>query len=164
MQEGLGQLGDFRRHGGRKEQGLPGERHQLADLLDVGNEAHVEHAIRLVDDEDLDPGEKQLAAFREVEEATRRGDQNVCAAGDLGFLIGERHAADQQGDVELVVDAIFAESLFDLGREFARRLEDQRAGHPGAGAAAFQPGQHGQRKGGGFPGSGLGYAQHVPPR
>ena len=54
MQELLSDSTDFRRHGRGEEQGLPGERHQLADALDVRDEAHVEHAVGLVDDEKLD--------------------------------------------------------------------------------------------------------------
>ena len=68
---GLGQAGDFRRHRRREEQGLPRERHQLADALDVGNEAHVEHAVGFVDDEDLDAGQQQAAALGEIEQAAR---------------------------------------------------------------------------------------------
>ena len=32
-------------HGGSEEQCLARERHQLADALDIRNEAHIEHAI-----------------------------------------------------------------------------------------------------------------------
>ncbi len=90
-----------------------------------------------------------------------RRDQHVGAAGDLGFLIAERDAADQQRDVELVVDAVFDEGLFDLRGEFARRLEDQRARHARPGAALFEQRQHRQREGGGLAGAGLGDAQNV---
>ena len=127
--------GDFRRHGRREEQRLPGEGHELADALDVGDEAHVEHTVGLVDDEDLDAGEQQLAALEEVEQAARRRDQHVGAAHDLGFLVAEGDAADQQRDIELVVDAIFGEALLDLGREFAGGFENERARHAGPGAA-----------------------------
>ena len=54
MQKGLGEAGDFRRHGGGEEQRLPGEGHQLADALDVRDEAHVEHAVGFVDHQNLD--------------------------------------------------------------------------------------------------------------
>ena len=142
VQERVGEAGDFRRHGRREEQRLAGERHQLADALDVGNEAHVEHAVGFVDDQDLDAGQQQLAAFGEIEQAARRRDEHVGAARDLGFLVAERDAADQQREIELVVDAVFGEGLLDLGGEFARRLEDQRARHARPGAALFQPRQH----------------------
>jgi hypothetical protein len=59
---------DLGRHGGREEQRLPRERQQLADALDVGDEAHVEHAVGLVDDEDLDAGQQDLAALELVEQ------------------------------------------------------------------------------------------------
>ena len=96
MQEGVDEPGDFRRHRRGEEQGLAGEGHQLADALDVGNEAHVEHAVGFVDHQDLDAGQQDLAALGEIEQAAGRRDQHVGAAGDLGFLVGEGDAADQQ--------------------------------------------------------------------
>jgi hypothetical protein len=77
------------------------------------------------------------------------------------FLVVERDAADQQRDVELVVLAVFLEVLGDLRGEFARRLEDQRARHAGAGAALFEQRQHRQHEGGGLAGAGLGDAEDV---
>ena len=154
-------LPDFRRHGGGEEQRLAGERNQLADALDVGDEAHVEHAVGLVDDQELDAVEQQPSALVMVEQAAGRRDQHVDAAGELGILIAERDAADDQRDVELVVDAVFGKALFDLGGEFARRLEDERARHAGAGAALLQHGQHRQHEGRGLAGAGLRDAEHV---
>ena len=98
-----------------------------------------------------------------VEQAARRRDQDVDAAHQLGVLIVERDAADDQRDVELVVDAVFDETFLDLGGEFARRLEDQRARHARAGAALFQHGQHRQRERRRLAGAGLRDAQHVAP-
>ncbi len=48
-----------------------------------GNEAHVEHAVGFVDDEDFDAGEQQLAALEMVEQPAGRCDQNVDAALQL---------------------------------------------------------------------------------
>ncbi len=110
---------DLRRHGGREEQRLPARREQLADALDVGNEAHVEHAVGFVDHQDLDAGEQDLAATEVVEQAARRGDQHVGAAVELLELVVERDAADQQRHGEPVVDAVFLEALRHLGRELA---------------------------------------------
>ena len=161
MQERLGEAGDFRRHGRREEQRLAGERHQLADALDVGNEAHVEHPVGFVDDQDLDRVQEQAAALGEIEQASGRRDDDVGAARDLGLLIAERDAADQQREVELVVDAVFAERLLDLGGELARRLQDEGARHAGAGAAVLERRQHRQGERGGLAGAGLGDAEHV---
>ena len=94
VQELLGDAPDLRRHGGGEEQRLARERHQLADALDVGDEAHVEHAVGFVDDEKLDAGEQQPAALGMIEQAARRRDQHVDAARQLGVLVVERNAAD----------------------------------------------------------------------
>ena len=107
-----------------------------------GNETHVEHAIGFVDNENFDAGQQQLAALGEIEQPAGRRDQHVGAAHDLGFLIAEGNAADQERDIEFMVDAISDETFFDLRGEFAGRLQDQRAWHSGAGAAFFQPRQH----------------------
>ena len=163
VEELFGQAGDFRRHGGREEQRLAREGHELADALDVRNEAHVEHAVGLVDDENLDARQQQLAALGEVEQASRRRDQHVGTAHDLGFLVREGHAADQQGDVDLVVGPIFHEAFLDLRCKFARWFEDQRARHARAGAPTLKPGQHGQCEGRRLAGAGLGDTEHVAP-
>ncbi len=77
------------RHGGREEQRLAGEGQHLADALDVGDEAHVEHAVGLVDDEDFHRVQKELAAFAVVPSAAGRRDQHVGAALELAFLLVE---------------------------------------------------------------------------
>ena len=163
MQELLGDAPDFRRHGGGEKQRLAGERNQLADALDVGDEAHVEHAVGLVDDQKLDAGEQQPAALVMIEQPARRRDQHIDAAPELGILIVERDTADDQRDVELVIDAVSDEALFHLGREFAGRFENERARHAGAGAAFFQHGQHRQHESRRLAGAGLRDAEHVAP-
>ena len=161
VQERIGETSDLGRHGGREEQRLARERHQLADALDVRDEAHVEHPVGFVDDQDLDRVQKQAAAAGEIEQAAGGGDDHVGAARDLGLLVAERDAADQERQVQLVVDAVFVERLFDLGGKLARRLENEGAGHARAGAAPLQHRQHRQSEGGGLAGAGLGDAQDV---
>ena len=48
------QILDLARHGGREEQGLPLGRQFRDDFADVVDEAHVEHAVGFVEDEDFD--------------------------------------------------------------------------------------------------------------
>ncbi len=140
---------------------MPRERHQLADAFDVGDEAHVQHAVGFVDDQQFDAGEQQSAAFGMVEQPARGRDQDIDAAGQLGVLVAERDAADQKRNVEFLADAVFVEILLHLCREFAGRFEDQGAGHSGPGAALFQHGEHGQDEGSGLAGAGLGDAKNV---
>ena len=161
VEELVDEARDLGRHRRREEQRLPARRQQLADLLDVGNEAHVEHAVGLVDDEDLDAHQHDAAALEMIEQAAGRGDQHVDAAVELLDLIVHRHAADQQRHVELVVDAVLLEALRHLGGEFARRRQDQRARHARPGAAGLEPGDHRQHEGGGLAGAGLGDAEDV---
>ncbi len=52
---------------------------QLDDPLDVGQEAHVEHPVGLVEDEDLDLAEVGDLLADEVEQAARRGDEDLDA-------------------------------------------------------------------------------------
>ena len=164
MQELFGDALDFRRHGRGEEQRLAREWYQLADALDVGNEAHVEHAICLVDDKQIHAGHQQSSALVMIEQTSRRRDQNVDATRELGVLIVERHAADDQCDGELILGAVLDEGFLNLCREFARRLEDERARHPCPRAALFEHGNHWQHEGGGLAGAGLRYAEHVTAR
>ena len=164
MQELLGDALDFRRHRRGEEQRLAREWHQLADALDVGNETHVEHAVGFVDHQQLDAGHQQSAALMMIEQAARRRDQHVDAAHQLGILVVERHAADDQRDGQLVLGAVFYEGFLHLRGEFARRFEDERAGHARAGAALFQHRDHRQHEGCGLAGAGLRDAEHVTAR
>src|SRR5262249_7643586 len=125
------------------EQRLAGEGQELADALDVGDEAHVEHAVGFIDDQHLDAGEQELAAFEVIEEATRRGDDDIGAAVDLGGLVVEGDAADQEGYREPVMLPEALEGLLDLCGELAGRLEYERARDAGAGPSGLEQRQHG---------------------
>ena len=164
LQELADEARDLRRHRRREEQRLPARRQQLADLLDVGDEAHVEHAVRLVDDEDLHAHQHDAAALEVIEQAPRRGDQHVDAAVELLHLVVHRHAADQQRQVQLVIDAVLLEALRHLGGELARRRQDQRARHARARAARLQARDHRQHEPCRLAGAGLGDAEHIPAR
>ena len=56
-------------------------------------------------------------------------------------LIVERHAADQQRQLQLVVDAVFLEALRHLGGQLARRRQDQRARHARPWRGPLEPGR-----------------------
>ena len=96
-----------------------------------------------------------------VQQTAGRRDQHIDAARDLDVLVAEGHAADQQRHVELVIDAILDEVFLDLRCQFAGRLKDKRAWHPGAGAALLKQRDHRQREGRRLAGAGLSDAQHV---
>jgi hypothetical protein len=58
------QLFDVRRHGGREEQVLTLARQMAHDAADRIDEAHVEHLVGLVEDEDFDLGEVSVLSCR----------------------------------------------------------------------------------------------------
>ena len=54
--------------------------------LDLGHEAHVGHAVRLVEHERLELVDRDLPAVTEVDEPPGRGDDDVDALAELGDL------------------------------------------------------------------------------
>ena len=112
----------------------------------------------------VDAGEQQTSALEMIEQAARRRDQDIDAAHELGVLIVEGNAADDERDIELLAAPYFSKLSCDLGREFARRLEDQRARHAALAPGPFEHGEHRQRERGGLAGAGLRDAEHVAPR
>ena len=92
-----GKLGDVRRHGGREQQRLPLLAAGGDDLPHVADEAHVEHAVGLVEDEDRDLVEAHMALGEEVEETSGRGDQDVDALLERLDLLALPDAAEDHG-------------------------------------------------------------------
>ena len=69
------QLFDFGRERGREHHRLALSRYGLDDPLNIRQEAHVEHAVRLIQHQDLYLAQFQHALVVEVEQATGAGDQ-----------------------------------------------------------------------------------------
>ena len=110
----FGQAGDLRRHCGREEQRLFPGRGEFKDPLDVGDEAHVQHAVSFVHDHHLHAGQQKLAAFEVVEKPPGRGNQHVDATIELFFLIAERNTADEQSPGKLGTLGVALEAGRDL--------------------------------------------------
>ncbi len=113
-----------------------GEQQRLAvvrrhpdDPVDDGLEAHVEHPVGLVEDEELDRVERDGAALDQVEQPARRGDEHVRAPGLLGLRV-DADAAVDGGDAEVARLHDAGELVDDLGGELAGRGEDE-GGRPG---------------------------------
>ena len=108
-----------------------GEEHRLAvvgdaaqDLVDLRLEAHVEHPVGLVEDEDRDGVERDEAAVHQVLQPARRGDEHVGLLGLRG-LRREGDAAVDGGDLEPARLAELGEDFGHLNRELARRHEHE---------------------------------------
>ena len=161
IQEGVGDPFNFRGHGRTEEQGLAGFRRHLEDTLDVRDEAHVEHAVSLIDHHDLHAGQQQFATLEMIKQSARGSNQHVNTAVDQLVLIAEGNAADQQSLGQLGVFGIFVKAFGHLSGEFPRGGQHQRTRHPGTGAALAEQCDHRQREACRFAGAGLGNAQNV---
>ena len=83
-----GQRDDRAGHGGREQHRLPGRGHHRQQLLDVGQEAEVEHLVGLVEDEDARVGELEVALLGEVEQPPGRADDDVDALACSASICG----------------------------------------------------------------------------
>ena len=113
-----------RKRGG-EQQALPLARQHRDDAANVGQETHVEHAIGLVEHEDLDVPQVDGALLRMIEEPARRRDDDVDAAPQLVDLRVDADAAVDHGGLQRQVLAVSPDAFADLRRELARRRQDQ---------------------------------------
>ena len=128
------QASDVVRERRREHEVLALRRQQVDDPLDVGQEAHVEHPVGLVEDEDLDLAEVGDALADEIEQAAGRRNEDLDAAAEGLDLGVHRDAAVDDGRAQRDRSAVRPDALVDLHRELAGGDEDQRRG-PGGGPA-----------------------------
>ena len=146
---------------GREEHRLVRRGDAVEDLLDLGHEAHVGHAVGFVDHEHLDRRERQLLALEQVDEAPGGADDDVDALLQGGDLRVHRDAAVDGPHLAVAHLAERAERVGDLGGQLAGRDEDQGLGPAGLGLADAP--EEGKAEGQGLARAGLGLAEHVAP-
>ena len=146
--------------GGREQQRLALGGDAVDDLLHIRPEAHIEHAVGLVEDEHLDVAEVEHHAVVEVEQAAGGGDEHVDAAAqavDLGVVA---HAAHHGENVVAGLLGHGAGHIVDLLGKLSGGGHDE-----GLGAVALlevaELVEHGKGEGGGLAGAGLGGGDHV---
>ena len=92
-----GQLCYRLRHRGREHHGLAVAAQQLRDAAQRMDEAHVEHLVGLVENEEMCLAQVDGPAIRQVYQPTRRGHKDVGAAGQFLGLRVDRLAAERRG-------------------------------------------------------------------
>src|SRR5713226_966517 len=120
------ELPDFIGKRRREEQVLALRRQQRENAAHVGQEAHGERAVGLVEDEDLDAPEIDRLLMHVIEQPARRRDDDVHAATQLRGLQIESDAAENDRGPELQKPAVIAHALVDLRGELARRHDHER--------------------------------------
>ena len=153
------QLLDFRRKGRRKQHGLPLRRHGLDDPLDVRQEAHVEHAVGLVQHQYLDVVETRHALVHQIQQTPGAGDQDL---RPIAQGLDLRCRADAPIDGRASQPGACsqdADYFMDLFGQLARGRNDQRPRH--ASPALQQPIEDGQHEGGRLARARLGRADQI---
>ena len=131
------------------------------------DKAHVEHAVGFVEHQHLHLAQVQHALLQQVEQASRGGHQNVHAFFQRADLRVHADAAKDDGGGQFEVLAVGFDRFFDLGGQLAGGRQHQGADGDAAelvlARRSLRPQvvQHGQHKGGGLAGAGLGAAQQV---
>ncbi len=120
-----GQLHDRRRHRRGQQQRLAFSRELPEDPPDIRQEAHVEHPIRLVEDQDFEPGQPRVRRPEVVEEPARGRHQHVRAAPECLLLRLHPDAAEDRRARDSHVAGQLAAVLIDLGGKLARGGEDE---------------------------------------
>ena len=90
----LGQGGDVLGDGGGEQESAALGRGRIEDFLEVLAEAHVEHLVGLVEDDDLEAPEVEVAPLQVVAQAAGRAHDDVAAGGERPLLLPRVHAAD----------------------------------------------------------------------
>src|SRR5690606_13779397 len=105
-QQFAGKIGDVFGEGGREQQVLALARQAREDLLDVVHEAHVEHAVGFVEDQNFNVGQVDTALAGEVKQAAGAGDQYVDTLGHGLDLRVHANATKDAGADEFQVTGI----------------------------------------------------------
>jgi hypothetical protein len=99
----------------------------LHDRLDILDEAHVEHLVGLVEDEEFDMGEVEGAAAQVVEDAAGGADHDVDASAQAPELLAHRGSAVDGRHARVGARAQRDELGRHLQGELARGHEDDGA-------------------------------------
>ena len=104
-----------------------GERHAPYQEAEIVDEAHVEHAVGFVDDEDFGGVEPIRVLLEVVDQTAGRADEDVHSVLQALELLGVVDASVHGVDREAAVAPEELRLLANLDHELARRRDDQRA-------------------------------------
>jgi len=127
---GAGEISDLAVQRRREEHRLASSREPRHDRVDLRTEAHVQHPVGLVEDEDLDLGKRQQPALGQILQPPGSCDQDLGILG-LPRLAAHRHAAVDRLDPQARSGSRGTQLVRDLRRQFAGRNQ-----HEGGGSAA----------------------------
>jgi hypothetical protein len=154
-----GQVAHAVRDRRREEDRLPAHRCLAQDRVDVVDEAHVEHPVRLVQHEVAQSAQREPGGSDEVEQPPRCADDDVTAGGQLLLLLAAGGAAVGQHGSHAHVTAEAVRLAGHLYGQLTRRTDDQRLG---VGTGLVEALEDRQQKGQRLARAGLGDSDQVP--
>ena len=105
---------------------LTAARARRQDLLDVLEEAEVEHLVGLVEHDVAARGQHEAVAADEVEHAADGADHDLAARLQARLLIADGGAAEDGDGLDALRLGVGADGLGDLDAQLARRGEHER--------------------------------------
>ena len=151
---------DLLRHRRREQEILSALGKGTDDSPDVGEESHIEHVIRFIEDQGVDTSQVYMALSVQVEQSTGTGADDIGLAIQLldlrlfGDSSVDRHRLQASTPRQLL------EFLIDLADQFPGRSDHQYT-RPRF-LSQQQVFDAGDREGGGLAGTGLGETENVP--
>src|SRR3989338_6881243 len=115
---------DLRRQCGTKTKRMTCLRHVREDETHIGDESHVEHAIRFVENDRVKFGEIERLAIHEVFQTARRADHEIWIALHATDLWIDVHATDSAHGAQTGATRKPLIFLLYLRRKFACRHDD----------------------------------------
>jgi hypothetical protein len=78
------------------------------------DEAHVEHAVGFVQHQNFNAVQAQSILLHKIEQAARRGDQDIETIHQVAHLAAHRHASDGERGLQAQMTPIGTEAVEDL--------------------------------------------------
>ena len=161
LEQAVGQRPNFLGHGGRKKKILAIRRKSFKNSSQVREEAHVEHVVGFVENQNFYGVQAQDALSHEVKDPSRASDHDLRPFAKGFGLAVCGHAAIDCDDLLTGKAGQGADFGVDLGGEFPGGRQDESAW--ASARLSFKVIEHGQRESRGFARAGLGQAQDVLP-
>ena len=134
------------RHRSREEGGLPRSWRIAEDALHVGRESTIEHLVRLVENQEANVVQFEIATVDQVEHTTRRADHDLRAAAQTCDLRTGGATTENQRRANGPIGRHVSEDLVDLNRELASWSQNQHLNLASRGVNQFDGGdQEGER-------------------
>ena len=167
MQQIVRQRLDGGWEGGREEQVLTAPRQQREHARELVREARVEQAIGFVQHQQGHTGQAECVVIDQIQQAARRGHDDLGPAAQAHHLRIDGHAAEHDGHLHRIgkLPRQAANRFADLGRELARGYHDEGVSSPGCLTHdAFELLQQRQGKCDRLAGTGASRPQHIVAR